>query len=252
MTTDADRIAAARAALAENADWYHTIELAPGVVTPGFVDHRGITHKLLPDDMSGMRTLDVGTFDGHWAFSMEERGAQVTALDLPSFEASSWPPLHRDRLLAEARDRDMELGRGFRIARELRGSSVERVGVDVQKLTEDDLPGGYDFVFVGAILLHLRDPVAALERVAAQLRPGGRLVAMEAFSLAATLRSPRRPMGDFQTLKTSFNWWVPNVACLKAWLLTAGWVDVKVQRFLRPPSKKEMRDTYVQLSARRP
>ncbi|EHN09179.1 hypothetical protein PAI11_39860 [Patulibacter medicamentivorans] len=251
-TVDQDKVAAARAAIAENPVWYHAIELAPGVVTPGFVDHRPITAKVLPDDLSGMRTIDVGTFDGHWAFSMEQRGAAVTALDLPDFDATSWPPIHRERLLREAAERNMQLGRGFKLAKGILGSSVERVQVDVQKLEVDDLEGEYDLVFVGAILLHLRDPVGALERLAAQLKPGGRLVMMEAFSKTATLRAPRQPMASFQTLNTPFNWWVPNLATLKAWLMTAGWVDIKRHGFLRPPGEKEMRQTYIQMSARKP
>ncbi|WP_320671679.1 methyltransferase domain-containing protein [Patulibacter defluvii] len=249
---ESDRAAAARQAIADNPIWYHAIELAPGVVTPGFVDHRPITAKLLPDDLSGQRAIDVGTFDGHWAFSMEQRGAAVTALDLPDFDATSWPPIHRERLLQEAAERNMQLGRGFKLAKELLGSSVERVQVDVQKLEVDDLEGEYDLVFIGAILLHLRDPVGTLERLAAQLKPGGRLIMMEAFSWRAQLRSPRKPMAHFRTLESPFNWWVPNLRLLQAWMLTAGWVDVERHGFLRPPGKKEMRQTYVHFTARKP
>jgi len=67
-------------------EWYHTIELPYGVATPGFVDHRPQLELYgLPQDMRGMRALDVATYDGFWAFEMERRGADVTAIDIGSW-----------------------------------------------------------------------------------------------------------------------------------------------------------------------
>jgi hypothetical protein len=43
--------ALARAAVAANPSWYHTMELAPGVVTPGRVDWRSYVSRVLPGDM---------------------------------------------------------------------------------------------------------------------------------------------------------------------------------------------------------
>jgi hypothetical protein len=67
-------------------DWYHTLELAPGVVTPGWFDLRYRPGRIdFPADLHGLRCLDVGTFDGFWAFTMERRGAaEVVALDARS------------------------------------------------------------------------------------------------------------------------------------------------------------------------
>src|SRR5947199_1335555 len=45
--------------------WYHSIELTPGVVTPGWFDTRAIAPQLpMPADLAGKRCLDVGTYDG--------------------------------------------------------------------------------------------------------------------------------------------------------------------------------------------
>jgi hypothetical protein len=63
-----------RAAVAANPVWYHSIELAPGLVTPGHIDLRPVARRVLPERMEG-RALDVGTFDGFWAFELERRGA---------------------------------------------------------------------------------------------------------------------------------------------------------------------------------
>ena len=57
----------ARRRIAEHEFWYHTIDVAPGVTTPGWFD---LLHALdlgpFPD-VRGKRCLDVGTFDGFWA-----------------------------------------------------------------------------------------------------------------------------------------------------------------------------------------
>ena len=63
--------------------WYHTLELAPGVVTPGWFDLRPIVSLLPWPDVRGKRCLDVGTYDGFLAFELERRGAaEVVATDI--------------------------------------------------------------------------------------------------------------------------------------------------------------------------
>jgi SAM-dependent methyltransferase len=237
-------------AIAANPGWYHTIELAPGVATPGHIDLRGTVGKVLPDDLQGKRALDVGTFDGFWAFEMERRGADVVAIDLPKLEAAEWPELNRPQLEETAREWGLELGRGFRLAAEALGSSVNRVECHVQELARDRIDGPVDFVFSGAILLHLRDPVGALERIRGVLEPGGELVILEPFSPRGTIRSPRAPMADFQPLATQFNWWLPNLAALRAWLTAARFEDVERLGFHRPPSVRQMRKWQVAYRAR--
>src|SRR6478672_7410803 len=72
--------------------WYHTLELAPGVVTPGWLDHRGILADIpLPPSLAGKRCLDVGTFNGFWAFEMERRGGEVVAIDVLDPVRWDWP-----------------------------------------------------------------------------------------------------------------------------------------------------------------
>src|SRR5947209_15128459 len=91
------------------ADWYHTLEFPGGQVTPGFVDWRRHADRILPADMSCLRALDVGTYDGFWAFEMERRGASVVAIDLDHLDAADWPPVHRDRLQTEVTERGTQL-----------------------------------------------------------------------------------------------------------------------------------------------
>ena len=110
-------------------DWWHAIEVSPGVVTPGGWDLRPTAAELPWPDVTGKRCLDVGTADGFWAFELERRGAaEVVATDLPS-------PFQQ-----KARAR-------FELARELRGSRVLYEERDVY-----DLDGDYDVVFTGFVL----------------------------------------------------------------------------------------------------
>jgi hypothetical protein len=53
--------ARAREAVARNPLWYHTIDVAAGVHTPGVFDLRSVVDRLPWPDVSGKRCLDVGT-----------------------------------------------------------------------------------------------------------------------------------------------------------------------------------------------
>ena len=94
----------ALAGIADHPGWYHTIDLGNGVSTPGFVDLRPFLKRSLPRDLTGKRCLDVGTFDGFWAFAMEDRGAQsVVAIDVDDTSQLEHPPLRREANIAAAR-----------------------------------------------------------------------------------------------------------------------------------------------------
>src|SRR4051794_32010871 len=145
--------------------WYHTLELAPGHVTPGMFDLRPFVDRYgLPARLDGKRALDVGTWDGFWAFEMERRGAEVVALDLDDEAALDWPPRRRPTSFPPQRR-----GEGFRLAQEVFGSSVERVDCSIYDARPADL-GTFDLVFCGSVLIHLRDQLLALERLAGLCR----------------------------------------------------------------------------------
>jgi tRNA (mo5U34)-methyltransferase len=228
---------AARRAAAANPVWYHTIELASGVITEGQVDLRKVAGRILPDDLSGLRALDVGTFDGFWAFELERRGASVVAIDVERLDAAEWPPISRPRMEAESRERQIGLGRGFGLAAEVLASKVERRLVNVYDLSADTIGGEVDFAFSGAILLHLREPVRALERIRGVLSADGELRLLESFSPRLTALSPRRPAASFRAAYEGFNWWLPNLATIGAWLRAAGYRDERRIAITRPPAQ---------------
>jgi tRNA (mo5U34)-methyltransferase len=248
-----DRTARARRAVGDNAaPWYHTIELAPEVVTPGLVDLRKIPDRILPPDLSGLRAVDVATCDGFWAFELERRGAEVVAIDVASVEQMDVLPNRRAQLTRRLAAFEKDLGGRFQLATEVLGSRAHRVGCSVYDLAPDAVGGPADVAFIGALLLHLRDAVGALERVLETLAPGGRVFALEPISMRDTIRSPRRPVARFQPLTTEWNWWYPNFAALWAQFTTAGFEDVRRRGFHRPPSVKVMRQWYAGIVARRP
>ena len=232
-----------------NPRWYHTIEL-PDQLTPGLIDLRAIAPKVLPRELAGKRALDVGTYDGFWAFEMEKRGASVVATDVEEAHDADWPPHRRDELRAQADGLGVELGLGFRLASDALGSKVRRVACDVRALDADAIGGPVDLAFCGALLLHLRDPVGALERIRSVLVPGGTLVLLEPVALRETVLSPRRAVARFEPHVTPFNWWVANLAALRAWVRVAGFADARRRGFHRPPGREGLRQWHVALEGR--
>ena len=212
------------AARAAKLSWYHTLELAPGVVTEGFFDTRPTVARVpLPADLTGKRCLDVGTWDGFWAFEMERRGAAaVTAIDIEDPERWDWPPQAR---FAEANAARLGYLRSFKsgaasfaLAREALGSAVERRDCSVYDL-DPAVHGTFDVVFMGSLLLHLRDPVRALDRVRGVC--GGEAVFAEAVELFSTLARPRTATARLDGLDQSW-WWQPNAAGFRRMVRSAG------------------------------
>lgn len=209
--------------LAARHHWYHVVELAPGVTTPGFLDLRAhVDGAGLPADLRGQRALDVGTFDGFWAFELERRGAEVVAIDVDQIPSPD-VPLERWAAVQEQLPGE-GTGAGFRLLQSYFGSSVDRRAVNVYDLTPEAVGGPVDLVFVGSMLLHLRNPVGALERARSVLRPGGRLVLFEPVDRKLSRR--KEPLARFLQGHTIWTWWYPNAACLRDWVTTAGFTDL--------------------------
>ena len=209
-------------------NWYHTIELPGGIVTPGVYDHRPLVpHYGLPDDLSGQRVLDVAPFDGFWSFEFERRGAQVTALDIPRWSELDHPTALRGYLLA--RGIDGETGAGFRLAAGLLDSKVDRVTGNVYDLSPDSI-GTFDLVHVGDLLLHLRDPLRALERIRSVT--AGRAMIVD--SVSDDLPSaPGRYITEYLGGWRDTVWWLPSVQTLAQMVIDAGFADVRLQQMFR-------------------
>ena len=195
--------------------WFHRIELAPDLITPGWSDPK--TEKLpffgLPDDMTGMRVLDVGCAEGFFSFEAERRGArEVIAID-------SYP----------------ESVRRFNICRDALGSKATAFLCNVYDLNMRAF-GTFDMVFFFGVLYHLRNPILALEKILGVCTgtllmqtagmaeiPGKEEVALAEFHpFGIQSGTPENPVFD----PTVF--WLPNVACTRGMVSHAGFQSVEV------------------------
>ena len=193
--------------------WYHTLEL-PGLDTQGIFDLRPYVDRYgLPERMEGMRVLEVGTWDGFWAFEMERRGAQVVALDLDDESALDWPARRRPENFPDSRR-----GQGFHVAKELLDSTVERVVCSIYDATPEEL-GTFDLVFCGSVLIHLRDQILALERIAALCT--GTFVSAEEYDKPLNLL-PWPVSRSYVRRDSAVVYWMPNVRCWKEMVWAAG------------------------------
>jgi tRNA (mo5U34)-methyltransferase len=199
--------------------WYHTVRLRPGIETEGWFDTRAAARKFPWPDLSGKRCLDVGTFDGYWAFEMERRGAgEVVAIDILDPKQWDWP-YGSTEAVREALSERKDGGDGFAIcAAELR-SRVRREERSVYDVGPD--MGTFDFIYVGSLLLHLRDPVRALEKVRAVCRPNGYVLVVDAIDVDLSLVSPRSPSARLDGLGRPW-WFKPNLAGLRRMAQSAG------------------------------
>lgn len=228
-----ERNAAARGAVAAHGFWYHTMELAPGVVTPGWFDLRPILEKMPWPDLRGKRCLEVGPYDGHLSFEMERRGAaDVVAADIGSPWDWDWPRRSRKQgPEAVAAISGERTGQGFAIARSALGSSAERVEINAYDLSPETV-GTFDFVLCGSLMLHLRDPVRALEAIRGICQ--GQFLSAETIDPVLTLLQGSRPAARLRGGELC-QWWIPNPAGHRSMLEAAGFgVESAVRPYAIP------------------
>ena len=193
--------------------WWHSIDLGNGVVTPGHKSPELLNEEwqhLQIGDLSGKSVLDIGAWDGWFSFRAEQAGAnRVIALDC----------------------RDGEARRGFDLAREALGSSVEYVVADFMT---NDLAGlgEFDVVLFLGVLYHLREPVIGLERLARLTRRLA-LIETEAITVGG---SPDASLCEFYPFGELYgdttNWWAPTETALVGMCNLAGFAEMNV---LVPP-----------------
>jgi len=163
----------ARAVLDRIPLWFHTFSLNEGsLYTSGVArDHR-YRIPVLPDDLTGKRVLDVGTFDGFYAFLAEARGAQrVVAVDNEQY---------REWVLARW-GVELQGGEGFHAIAELLDSEVEYRRLDAFEL--DQLGERFDVIFCFGILHRVESPLILLNVLRRRLAAGGSVL-LETYGVA--------------------------------------------------------------------
>ena len=219
-------------AIAEHPFWYHTIDVAAGVTTPGWFDLRPIVDQMPWPDVRGKRCLDIGTFDGFLAFELERRGAaEVVAVDVEDHLLWDWPPDYRSEDLArDPAFRGPPKGAGFRLAAERMGSKVDWRPISIYDLDPAEL-GMFDVVVCGSLMLHLRDPLRALEAV--RRVTAGQFLSSEQIELGLTMLFPRLPLFTLNGSGRACQWFNLNAAGHERLLYAAGF---EIERRSRPYS----------------
>jgi tRNA (mo5U34)-methyltransferase len=201
--------------------WFLEIDLGNGIVTPGWSNPK--QEKLpqfgLPDDMSGMRVLDIGCAEGFFSFEAERRGArEVIAID-------AFP----------------ESIRRFNICRTALDSSVNGVLASVYDVDRARF-GTFDLVMFFGVLYHLRHPLLALEKVAA-VTAGTLLLQTRTFKAPALANEPvaRFYPNGVQSgppgapIHDPSVFWEPNETCVREMLLHVGFSNI--ERLIRGESQ---------------
>jgi tRNA (mo5U34)-methyltransferase len=199
-----------------NITWHHSIDLGHGVVTPGQDNSPKKLRRLkLPESFAGKTVLDVGAWDGFFAFEAERRGAsRVLATDSFVWQGGC----------------DWADKRGFDLSKQVLGSKVEEKEIDVLDLSPTSV-GTFDVVFFLGVLYHMRHPWLALERVASVTKD------MIVIETVVDMLSTSRPamalyVGDDLALDST-NWCGPNPAALIGMLKSVGFKRVEIVSGLR-------------------
>lgn len=219
-------------------NWYHRIEVRPGLLTPGVNDSQAVLGLLnLPRDFSGKRVLDLGTRDGFFAFEAARRGAEVIAVDyLPSDKTGF-------KVAAELLNINVTYAKEYDAKRahpsqrpdsRRQFGGITYVQENVYNLSARQF-GTFDAVFCLGLIYHLPDPLHALRIIRelcqtdlylethvidkAFLKSDGTFV--ELGSLSAELGDipimqfyPRNSLNNDPS-----NYWAPNLRCMELMLV---------------------------------
>jgi tRNA (mo5U34)-methyltransferase len=134
-------------------DWFHSIDLGNGIVSPGRKSLDVIAqeqHRFFdPIKLEGATVLDVGAWNGAHAFGAKRRGAsRVLATDHYAWNSEYF------------RGRE-----AFDIANEALGLNIEAMDIDVPTISAETV-GIFDIVLFLGVLYHLPSPLEGLEAVA--------------------------------------------------------------------------------------
>jgi tRNA (mo5U34)-methyltransferase len=186
--------------------WWHSIDLGDGRITPGVHSLDELQHNYrrfgLPEDLSGKGLLDLGCWDGFYAFESMRRGADVVAVDC-------WRP------------------ENFFIARSILNAPVEFHELNVYEVTPERV-GKFDITLFLGVLYHLRHPLLALERVCEVTRELA-IIETHVIDNFLPIDQPVMEFYEMDQLGGQYdNWWGPNTDCVVRLVRAAGFVRAEV------------------------
>ena len=209
--------------LVDSKPWFHRFTLVDGITTSGLysVDaHAWIDETFRRLELRGKKILEIGTWDGPYAFALEARGALVEATDIQNPDET-----------------------GFNVAKRILNSNVHYTRVSVYDVEKHFPRASFDYILFLGVFYHLKYPVLAMEALSRLLKDEGRLFfegeCLLNYAQRADGRAPswldRRIIASFGRSKypvslyysgqykgDDSNWHIPNFACLDEWMKTAG------------------------------
>lgn len=226
-------------------EWFHSIDLGSGIVTPGRKSKATLDRELeqlrLPD-LRGKSVLDVGAYDGYFSFACEERGAsRVVALDwyVWSVDMAAYMEDWRSSKTTgaplpapiESRHYKPDILPGkkpFDLAHRLRKSKVEPVVGDL--MTMDLAPlGMFDVVLYLGVLYHMEEPLTSMRRLRSVVTPGGlAVIETEAVEVPGLDRAYCEFFPGQELNNDPSNWWAPNAKALEGLGRAAGFREMVV------------------------
>jgi len=229
--------------------WYHKIELPGGIVTPGWAPIHAERY-CVPADLSGMRVLDIGAWDGYWTFEALKRGARE-AVAIDDFSDTCGTPIPRRGwetfdLCREALGFDVPGDDGW--TNEAQTQRVERSTLSVYDISEKTL-GRFDLVFFFGTIYHCQHPFLALQKIA-EVCDGALYVETASLDEASPYRggvghgyvNNDRVMEFYpraEYCENPTNWWAPTLECLGAMMETVGFHDVEAWPMVEGPEQIE-------------
>lgn len=179
-------------------EWYYSIEVAPGLITPGkpFLSMGLVRCLLARMPVEGQRCLDIGAMEGMMSILMERRAAQ---------HVTCW-----DRSVNQSHGR-------VQFLREQLGVQLDFVYTDHFAQLREALPRAqFDIVILAGVLYHVVDPFATLLRARSLLRHGGLMLVETAGVLDDTAFAAFNSHGRFYPNPVDANYWFLSVAGLDA------------------------------------
>lgn len=233
-----------KARCSEHDFWYHSYYFDNGFVQRGDYDiGQDISDYGFLQSMEGMSVLDIGAGSGWFATYFEQLGADVTVTDARGlcdfdvFGRDHYPDVlleksKPDRVLSDGRSIYYSpVSKGFWIMKDILGLKAKYVNARVYEICPD-LFGGkkFDLVFMGSVLMHLRDPIGALmaaHSVCKHLLIATTYMLPDTFSPGTPLMQIREGAGE------GICWWIPNRLCLIQWLKAAGFATFNIDKTVR-------------------
>jgi len=173
-------------------------------------------------DLSGLRVMDIGAYDGPMSFELAQRGAEVLAVDV--------------RKPSET---------GFNALREISGIDIPYCVESVYNL-KYCYGAEFDIVLFLGVFYHLQNPLLAFENVAHVLRSGG-MAYIEGASFGTYIEdetgtpiNPERLTAAIDAMEMlegldvpvclaypgtylkGNNWFIPNRSALRGWIRSVG------------------------------